>query len=210
MSTTDKTNGPVCYLRVSAYFQEYLKIKYGGFPIRFPEVHPASVILETRISQNPSLKALDINGYCSAAFNYKRVGKVFDIEIGTPAPDEREEFIPICLPESVQRFGGMVRTSDNWQLTQKGSKQLRKIIKREFWTDCLLFVDECFARARVTGENVTKEDAVADFMTIYEIPMEHYENMITYERRERKNIGRDIEDKRDRLEEQSTNRFFYT
>lgn len=210
MSITDKANELVCYLRVSSYFQEYLRIKYGGFPIRFPEIHPASVVLERMISQNPSLKPLDSNCYCSAAFNYNQNGKVFDIEVGVPNPDEREEFIPICLPESVHRFGGVVRTSDNWQLTQKGAKMLRKIIKREFWIDCLLFVDDCFARAQIMGEQVTKEDAIADFMTVYEIPMEHYENMITYERRQRKSIGKDISERREFLEKHSGNCFFYT
>lgn len=210
MSTTTEQQGPVCYVRVEPYFHGYLKAKYGGFPLRFPEFHPIPDILENRIAPNASLKQVTDMCYSQAAFEYDREGKVFDIEIGTPHPDRRAEYIPVLLPRFVQRRNGVVRVGKNWQLNKNGAGMVRESIKNEFWTAISLFITDCITRSRVTGETVTIENAISDFMMMYDVPMEMLDNMVKGERRKRQAMYESSETRRERMKSETGNSFYYT
>lgn len=207
---TIEVQGPVCYLRVEPYMHGYLKAQYGGFPLLFPEFHLIPSIIESRIAVNASLKQVTELCYSQAAFEYDRDGKVFDINIGTPHPDRVEEYISIQLPESVQRRNGIVKVGKNWQLNKNGASLVRQVIKDEFWTALSLFIEDCIKRSRVTGDYVTIENAISDFMMVYDIPMEELDNMVKGERRKRQAMYEDIKLRRDRIEAATGNKFYYT
>lgn len=205
---TTKRHNPVCYLRLKEYYHGYLMKKYGGFPIRFPEMHQASIVLESRIVPNRSLSQISGHSYSESAFNYKRDGVVFDINVSTPEDEERVEFVPICMPEEVMVRKRIERVGNNWQLTNDGAKTLRKIIAREFWMACIIFVDESFKRAMDLGIHMTKEIAVTDFMLLYDIPIELYENFLKEEYRNRKRLEEDIASNHEKLKQMSDNAIF--
>ena len=209
-STTTENLGPVCYVRVEPYFHGYLKAQYGGFPLLFPEFHVVPSILESRIAVNTTLKQVTDLCYSQAAFEYDREGKVFDIHIGTPHPDRVEEYVPIQLPETVQRHNGIVKVGKTSQLNKNGASLIRKAIKDEFWTAMSKFIDECIVRSRVTGDYVTIENAISDFMMIYDIPMEELDNMVKSERRKRKAMYDESKARRARIEAVTGNKFYYT
>lgn len=208
MSTINKNDTPVCYVRVKKQYHGYLKAKYGGFPLNFPELHPASMLFETRIVRNPSLAQVSKDSYSEMAYNYQRDGKALDAEIGMPSEDERELFVPVSLPPFIQRKSGIEKVTGNWQLSRDGGKAFRKIISREFWMECIQFIDESFIRASKNGIHMTKEIAITDFMLLYDVPIEYYDDFIKQEYRKRKAIGEDIESSYEKKKNASENKIF--
>lgn len=199
-----------CYIRLSEYYLRFYQMKYGGNLIVFPDNHPLRMIVNMQLCQNASLKLLTPHCYCDLAFNYDRDGVVFDLDIATPNPDEKDQFLAVSIPDTVYRYGSPVKTSANWQLTKSGTETFRKQAKEEFWSDCLTFIRECKARAASMGEDVTIESALSDFMIHYDIPMEHFENMVRYHNRVRTRMIPQIEKKRECMEDKSGRLFYYT
>lgn len=199
-----------CHIRLSEYYLRFYQVKYGGHPIAFPENHPLRMTVNTQLCQNASLKLLTPHCYCDLAFNYDRDGVVFDLNIATPSPDEKDQFLAVSIPDTVYRYGVSVKTSANWQLSKSGTETFRKQAKEEFWSDCLTFIRECKARAASMGEDVTIESALSDFMIHYDIPMEHFENMVRYHNRVRTRMIPQIEKKRECMEDKSGRLFYYT
>lgn len=201
---------PVCYIHLSEYYRRFYEVKYGGQPVVFPENHPLWMTLNTQICPNMSLKMLTPHSYSELAFNYDRKGKVFDVDIASPSLEEKTGFLAVRIPETVYRHGAPVKTSANWQLTKAGAESFRKQAKVDFWMECLEFIRECKARAVAMGEDVTVESAMSDFMIHYDIPMEHFENMLRYNQRVKKRMVASIDKKRERMEEKSGRLFYYT
>ena len=198
----------VCYIRMSEYYLKFYQTKYGGEPVVLPENHPLWMILQNQLCKNATLKLLTPHCYSSLAFNYDRDGVVFDIDIATPSPEDKEQFLCVRIPDIVYKHGTAISTSNNWQLSKAGAESFRKQIKVDFWMECLQFIRECKIRGAAMGEDVTIESALSDFMIQYDIPMEHFENMIKYNQRARKKLLVEIERKRD-LSESKTGRLFY-
>lgn len=206
----NETEKRVCYVRVSEYYRQFYKVKYGGEPIVFPENHPLQGIILANLCQNKDLRALTPHSFSQLAFDYEREGKVFDIEIACPDPDRREEFLEVQIPEYVYRRGVQYKTSSNWQLSKAGAELFRKEMKRDFWVECTSFIEDCMVRAHANGEHVTLENAMSDFMLMFDIPMAYHDNLLRYERRSRPQMVNGIEQKRDRMEKKTGNVFFYT
>lgn len=123
---------------------------------------------------------------------------------------EKQEYIAIQLPERIFRAGSLVNTSDNWQLSNTGFVEFNKLVKKEFWVECMKFVDECFTSARIQGIRTTRENAISDFMVAMDIPMLYYENMIRYYKRMKNRISADIEKRREWLESLNDTALTYT
>ena len=104
--------------------------------------------------------------------------------------------MPLLMPEYVYRSNGMVSTSPFWQLNRAGAVEFNRLVKAEFWSECIRFIDECFTAARIQGRKMTRESAISDFMVSYDIPMSCYENIIRYDQRIRKEIVEDIDKRR--------------
>lgn len=205
--TKEKVN--VFYLKVSDYYRSYLLSKYGNV-VCFPTTTRAYDLICRSIVNNGSMSPLTPFAFSEAAFVYKRDNAVFDISISLPPEEERMNFIEIGMPSIVYRFGKPVETGNTWQISRPGAVELRKLIVREFWQDMLEFVDDCFTRARIQGNKITRENAMSDFMSIHGINMKHYETMLRYERRFRNRRVEEIESNRSFIESRLDSQFTYT
>lgn len=200
----------VVYVKLGDYVNCYFQMKYGT-PVKLPFSSPLHIVLETCLKNNKELKMLSENCYSELAFDYDRNGQTTDIAVATPTADEKDEFIPFVLPESVyvrpsyeQIKGG------TWQLTADGTKRFRKLASREFWTECMNFINDCFCKMRARGEQATIKEAVSDFLVAYGIPMEKLESICHEERRKRKRMSQEIENRHSAMEERSGGIFIYT
>lgn len=210
MNKSVKTTQPiVAYLKISSYMKGYLQTKYGEI-VSFPFSTRLYSTVFQYIVNNPSMSPVTPFSFSQKAFHYKREDSVFDIDVSLPPEDEREQFVAIELPAFVFRYGKEVPVTPFWQFSRKGSVEIRKLIHKEFWINCLEFIDECFVRARIGGTKVTRENAIADFMTINNIDMVWYETLVRYNNRFRQKIGKEIEMKRSEMEEFTDRQFCYT
>lgn len=205
--TKEKIN--VFYLKVSDYYRSYLLSKYGEV-VYFPTTTQAYDLIYRSIVNNGSMSALTPFAFSEAAFNYDRSNELFDIDICLPPHDERKSFISIAMPNVVSRFGKTSEVGSTWQINRYGAIELRKLITREFWQDLLEFVDECFTRARINGIDITRENAISDFMSVNDIDMKWYENIIRYNKRFRRRRIKEIEQNRELLEQKLDAQFTYT
>lgn len=205
--TKEKIN--VFYLKVSDYYRSFLLSKYGDI-VCFPSTSQSYDLICRSVVNNGSMSPLTPFSFSETAFNYKRGNSVFDINISLPEEEERENYIAIGMPVLVSRFGKPVETSNTWQISRFGAIELRKLIIREFWQDFMEFVDDCFTRARIQGTKVTRENVMADFMSLHRIDMKHYENMVRYDQRFRKRRMEEIEQSRTLMEGKYDAQFTYT
>lgn len=205
--TKEKIN--VFYLKVSDYYRSFLLSKYGDI-VCFPSTSQSYDIIYRCIVNNGSMADLTSFSYSDSAFNFKRGNSLFDINIYLPLEEDRENFIRIAMPDTVARFGKQVETSSTWQISRPGAVELRKAIVREFWQDCLMFIDDCLTRSRIQGTKVTRENAISDFMQAYNIDMRVYETMLRYERRFRNRRIEEIEQNRLFIETAMDMQFTYT
>lgn len=192
----NKNERDVFYIQVSSYYRQYLTSKYGPAPIAFPEEHPVSMVLLTKMVDNPLMKLVTPLSYSSVAFHYDRDGKVFDLDINIPSQDEKIDFLAVEMPEYVYNKHGKVRTGKTWQPTLIGTREVRELVKREFWMDCQEFVKDSLYLAHVNNRALTREKAISDFIATYGIPISEYDNIIRYDKRVRKRITEKIERKR--------------
>lgn len=210
MSKSVKTTQPiVAYLKISDYLKSYLQTKYGEI-VSFPFSTRLYSVVSQHIVNNPSMTPFTPFSYSQEAFRYKQGEGAFNINISLPLESERAQFVPIELPEFVYRFDKRMTVTPLWQFSKLGAIEIRKFIDKEFWIDCLEFIDDCFLRARIGNTKVTRENAIADFMTIYNIDLIWYETLIRYAQRRRKRIAYEIEMKRSQMEEYTDRQFCYT
>ena len=210
--TETETTQRVCYIRMSEYYKRFYMVKYGGEPVVFPKKHCLQVVLEENLCENRDLRLLTKECFSKMAFHYDRDGKVFDVNIACPDPDKKDEYLGVCIPDVIYgRRGVPKQTSDCWQLNKTGAERFRDALKNEFWTDCIDFIRDCKARGAAVGEDVTIENAMSDFLLMYDIPMSHYESMLKAERRARLHLRPEKAMKRQQLlEERTGNVFIYT
>lgn len=202
----------VCYIRLSELYRNYFKTRFGS-PAIFSLSSEMSAVLRSHLTNNPTLARQTIraaSSFSDLAFNYKEKGTVIDADVFVPSEEEKMEFVAIVIPEEVCHYNGVVQTSNTWQPTEFGTKRLREIIKEEFWREYQKFSDDCYYRGSITGEKITREDIISEFMTQYNIPMKSYENLLRYETRHRKEMEKKIEKKRSMMEKFTGNNFIYT
>lgn len=200
----------VTYVRMSVHLRQFLRIKYGGEPLEFPEGHSLNSVLDKCLVRNPLMKPLSTRSYSEAAFEYEEKGQIDDIENDAPSEQDRVEFICVALPEVVMKYSMCVKTDGFWQLSKVGVQRFSQEANNEFWNDCMNFIKECFTRAQARCQRMTIEDAISDFMLAYDIPMECYENMLRYQRRMSIRIGNEIDEKRKMMQRRSGTAFIYT
>lgn len=202
----------VCYIRLPELYREYFRTRFGN-PAIFSPSSEMQFLLRSQLMNNPTLGKQTYKtamSYCDRAFNYKTKGQAVDAAVYTPAEEEKSEFVAILMPEEVVRYNRMATTSDTWQITDHGARRFRELVKEDFWRELSRFSEECNYRARCTGEKVTREEIVSDFITMYDVPMTSYENLLRYETRHRATQASNIEKRRNALEMQTGNRFMYT
>lgn len=202
----------VCYIRLPELYRDYFRTKFGN-PAIFSPSSEMQFLLRTQLMNNPMLGKQTYKtamSYSDKAFNYTSKGQAVDAEICMPSQAERDEFVAVLIPEEVTRYNGTMQTSDTWQITDHGARRLRELVKEDFWRELSRFSEECNYRARISGEKVTREEIVSDFITMYNVPMTSYENFLRYETRHRASAASSIEKKRNALEMQTGNKFMYT
>lgn len=202
----------ICYIRIDALYRNYFLAKHGTPAVFSPSSELASIV-RNELVDNPMMKMQTCSiqlSFSDMAFNYKDKGQAIDAEVYTPKEEERDEFVAIVIPEEVRHFSGMIATTPTWQLNLHGSRRFRETVKVDFWRDFRNFQRDCIERALLLGETAGTEDIVSEFMTMYNIPMSLYENMLRYERRERTNALSKIEKRRTQLKNMTGNTFLYT
>lgn len=199
----------VTYVRMSEYYKSFYEIKYGA-PVSFPDMHPLSIILENNIVFNPSLKELTKYAYTQMAYEYDFNNKLFDVNIACPPDDEKNDFLAVVLPKTIRRHDKVYNVNSMWQLGKDGAIAFREELKREFWVDMEMFIEQCFCRAHALGESCNREAAISDFLIAYDIPMSHFESLLRAERRFRIQQLKKIEKQREFMEERSCSIFLYT
>lgn len=210
MTKSVKTTQPVvAYLKVSGYIKRFLQTKYGEI-VKFPFVSMLYSAMFQHIVDNPLMAPVTPFSFSQKAFCYGREDVVFDMNIGLPPEDEKDQFVAIELPPAVFRFGREMDVTPFCQFSRRGSVEMRRLIYREFWTECLAFIDDCFMRARMENVRVTRENAIADFISINNIDMVWHDTLIRHDRRARKKIGFEIEQKRIAMEKNADRQFCYT
>ena len=202
----------VCYIRVDDLYRNFFIAKHGSPAVFSPSSELAS-ILRTELVNNPMLESLSTSmhlSYSDLAFNYKTKGAAIDAKVCQPTEEEKAFFVPVVIPDEVRKFSGMMNTSNTWQLNVHGARRFREAIKQEFWREFRNFFSDCMQRAKLNEENTGTEDIVSDFMTMFNVPMSLYENMLRYERRERASSLDKIEKRRAKYEHITGNTFLYT
>lgn len=202
----------VCYIRIDDLYRNYFIAKHGSPAVFSPSSELASIV-RNNLMDNPMMSAQSDGMHLSfsdLAFNYKTNGQAVDASVHLPSDEERRLFVSIAIPDEVHRFSGMVKTSPAWQLNRLGCRRFREAVKADFWREYRNFSNDCIVRSHLTGESVTTEDIISEFMTMFNIPMSLYENMLRYERRERASALSKIEKRRMQYEKQTGNRFLYT
>jgi hypothetical protein len=196
----------VTYLKVSPYLKSWIECKYGRI-ISFQPMTQAHVSLSRYIVNNVSMVNLTDFAYSDAAFNYQSKNSFFAC---TPSDEDRNQFIAIELPKNVWRGFNNVETNRYWQLSKSGAVEMRRIIKNEFMMELFKFIDDCFTRARINGTRTGREQAVDDFITMYDIDMSWRETLIRYDQRDRKKMLQAIEEHREQIEKLYDRQFCYT
>lgn len=202
---------PVMYVKLSVYLRQYLRSRYGKNVVILPLMSPLSTCIDQYLVNNYSMVQLSPNVCSQHMFNNEKMCDLFEYTSSFVLDQsEKQEYIAIQLPERIFRAGSLVNTSDNWQLSNTGFVEFNKLVKKEFWVECMKFVDECFTSARIQGIRTTRENAISDFMVAMDIPMLYYENMIRYYKRMKNRISADIEKRREWLESLNDTALTYT
>lgn len=202
---------PVMYVKLSVYLRQYLRSRYGKDVVIIPFMSPIYSCMEQYLVNNYSMTRISTKVCTQRMYNYNGTSDLFD---HTPAvvmdEAEKQEYVAVQLPERIFKGGLVIGTSDNWQLSNTGFVEFNKLVKREFWMECMKFVDECFASARIQNQRTTRENAISDFMVAMDIPMKYYENMIRYYNRMKNKIHSDIGNRREWLESLNDSALTYT
>ncbi len=202
----------ICYIRIDDLYRNYFVAKHGS-PAVFAPSSQLAAIVRNNLMDNPMMCAQSDGlhlSFSNLAFNYKDKGQILDAAVHMPCDEERHQFVTITLPDEVRRFSEIINTSYTWQLNRFGARRFREEVKTDFWREFRNFQRDCIERAQLMGETVGTEDIVSDFMTMYNIPMALYENMLRYERRERANALSKIEKRRMQLKNRTGNSYLYT
>lgn len=203
-------NRHITYLRISEYLRSYLCVKYGGEPILLPESHPCMGIMDKFLVRTPDMIPIYRDSYCEALVDEKMHSMVDSDMDYLPTEEEQQKFTAFVIPEVIHKYHSCIEADGFWSLPRAGCNKIRVVLKNEFWTDCFAFIGDCFNRAHARGESVTREDAMSDFMMVYNIPMDMFETLIRYHTRERTRMNRQIESRRQTLQSWSRNKMIYT
>lgn len=198
-----------CFLKVPDYQKKYLEIRYGS-PVCFPQASMMQLYLRRYLVRNSTMKRITDFSCSSAAFNLTSSSPTIFTEYQPIKDDERADFVEIEIPDEVMYGNKMVKVDKFFQLNPQGTRLLRKEIKNEFWMAFSQFRDECIFRAARINETVNTEDAMSDFMNIYDIDMRYFESLMRNWWRVKRKIKDGIDSRREDMEDKSGNVFLYT
>lgn len=200
----------VMYVRLSKHYIQYLKTKYGD-PVLLPIMSPLNLCIERYLVNNPTMKELTTFSYSELAMNPTAWhDDISYVCIPKLTYKERLEYVAVVIPDELIRPGRIIKTSNSWQLSAVGAKMFRKQVKRDFWICLSNFNDDCRYRSQRMNFSLTFEDVVSDFITLYNIEMENFDNIIRSWRRIRYDIKNEVENHRDYIENKTNRSFFYT
>lgn len=202
----------ICYIRIDALYRNYFLAKHGT-PAVFSPSSELAAIIRDNLMDNPFMRAQSDGlhlSFSDLAFNYKEKGRILDADVHMPDESERDQFVAINIPDEVRRFAGIIKTGPTWQLNRFGARRFREEVKTSFWREFRNFERDCVERGQLNGEAAGLEDIVSDFMTMFNIPMSLYENMLRYERRERNTSATKIEKRREVIKNLTGNNYLYT
>ena len=208
----------ICYIRISSYYKQFLVSRYGNHTpksdiptVFFPLTSPYHDVIAQYLVENSTFRRMCNNSYCDIAFNYSPLeSDILEADICVPPSGIKHEFMAIGIPDHVYKGNMVYETNSAWQLNSCGMAEFNRIIKREFWRECLSFIDDCYYKARIERRTISRENAISDFMMTYDISMDLLENMVRYEKRFRKEMIRHIDSRRNDMEKMNDVEMFYT
>lgn len=196
------------FIRVSSYVRRYFYIKYGT-PVVLPMGHPMYQLMMRHLVYNPTLERISKQSSNRASMDPAIRSTIHELQVHAQA-DDSDELMEVAMPDTIIRTGVAKQTNWYYQLDNAGARLFRKEAKSEYWQEMQLFIRQCFIRSANRGEKVSREEAISDFMIAYGIPMSHYESMVRCERRERRRLEEEIEQRRDFMEQRINDIFIYT
>lgn len=196
----------VTFLKVSPYIKSWIERQYGKI-ISFPAMSQQYSCLCRYLVNNSSMAPLSEFSFSERAFHYKNPDSFF---VGCPSEEVRKQCIAIALPKVVFRDYREIEVNGYWQLSRAGAIEMRRLIKHDFVVYLFKWIDDCMTRARINGSRTGREQSVDDFITMFDIDMSWRENLIRYDKRDRKKILNEIEAQRESLEELYDRQFVYT
>lgn len=201
----------VTYVKLSVYLRQYLRSRYGKDVVILPLYSPLYGCIEQYLVNNYSLACITNRACPEFAFNSPKGTLSYDgKDFYKPQESEKQEFIAIQMPNFVYRKNGMLKTSGYWQLSRNGCVEFNRLVKADFWRELIRFIDDCFTTAKIQNMKMTRERAISDFITAYDIPMNCYENFLRYDRRIRDEMNRCIENRRTWMESLNDIQLTYT
>lgn len=201
----------VTYIKLSVHLRQYIRSRYGKSVVILPLYSPLYGCLEQYLVNNACLHPITDRSCSQYAFTCPSDTVLPDgRDFFKPQQDEKDEYVALLMPEYIYRFCGKIPVSPFWQLSRPGTVEFNRLVKAEFWRECIRFIDECFTSARMQGTKMTRKAAISDFMTAYDIPMSYYENIIRYDQRIRKEIIEDVDKRRAWMERLNDTVMTYT
>jgi hypothetical protein len=182
----------VTYLRVREIFHDFLRYRYGEFPINLPECSRLYGEFVMGLAENPTLYKMSYSGFSQAAYRLAFDEDFHDVPSDTrgrerflPTDDDRRKLVPFILPRDVVKGGKLVRTNQWFQLTSGGCTRMAKVIEAEFWAAFSEFDQRFNLFCERSGERYNQEISIERFICMTGMDMRHEDTMARYWRKKK-------------------------
>jgi hypothetical protein len=182
----------VTYLRVREIFHDFLRYRYGEFPINLPEGSRLYAEFSMGLAENPTLYKMSYSGFSQAAYRSAFDPDFHDTPADSrgrerflPTDDDARKLVPFVLPREVIKGGKLARTNQWWQLTSGGCTRMAKVIEAEFWAAFSEFDQRFNLYCARAGEPYNQEISIERFISMTGMDMRHEDTMARYWRKKK-------------------------
>lgn len=168
----EQTPPIVTYVRVREIFHDFLRYKYGDFPIDLPILDCSLYnILSVGIVPNYKMFRMCYSSFSMAAYeaaftdndsvHFSPDNKA---SLFLPREEDKIKLIPFFMPRSVILSGRRVNTDKWFQFTFKSYQEFSLQIENEFWADYIKHDMKYNLYCCRTGRNYNQEVSMDKFM----------------------------------------------
>lgn len=196
MSDKSKTLSPaptVTYLRVREIFHDFLRYRYGDFPINLPDSSRLYNELVVGLAENVSLYKMSYSSFSQMAYSLgTEKDQILDLpmegrarERYLPSQEDVRKLVPFVIPRDVIRGGKLVRTNPWFQLTSGACTRLNKLIEAEFWAAFSEFDQRFNLYCSRVGERYNQEISIERFIQMVGMDMRYEDTLARYWRKKK-------------------------
>lgn len=197
MKPQDNTQA-ITYVKLPQYTIPFMHKQHGN-PMVFGAISPYQVCLVNHLVSNPNLDRY-YSDVSFSEYSYKLAQTSISGQLSLfsspsiPDVSELPSLAPVVIPKNVIAYDSeghlqAVCTNQHYQLTRLGAQLFRKYVKNEFWTALNVWFNtahkelgKSYPGIDVSGLN--RKDLLLEFMTHYNIPIEHFETIYRNYQRE--------------------------